>query len=137
MRKRQHTSVSSIMWRNLGSLSSSASHPSPPHMAVHELVDMSLLARASLAEREARKRGPKSRTNRVSIGKGKCSYVSCPAGVAGYSGPLVSRPTTRCIGCKGGKGAYYHLPCFFEVHSATCSDSVLAGAAETAESPGS
>ena len=34
----------------------------------------------------------------------------------GYNGPLCKRPQTRCQSCGEGHGAYYHLPCFFNVH---------------------
>ena len=89
----------------------------PARLAMHQLVDMSLLARASHAEQEATKRGRKTKHSRLSIPKAKCAYAECPANVAGYSGPLVARPTTRCISCREGRGSYYHLPCFFECHS--------------------
>ena len=43
------------------------------------------------------------------IDQGKCNYANCDIDV-----PL--QPQLRCGACNGGKGAYYHLPCFFATH---------------------
>ena len=116
----QSATLTSSSWRSFDALSSEASQSgvSPPaRLQMHELVDMGRLARASQAEKEAAKRGPKSKSNTLTVQKGKCAYDRCPANVLGYSGPLAARSSFRCNACLGGTGSYYHLPCFFECHS--------------------
>lgn len=83
-------------------------------MTEHELVDMSFVAREQEAQRKHR--GPKIKSSKLSIHKGVCAYQKCPVLDENYSGTLPKRPTTRCPSCQGGKGCYYHLPCFFSVH---------------------
>ena len=121
MRRRRNQALGSVVWRNLSSLSSSASiSPAATPAAarlVHELVDMSMVARAEKAREEQTKRGRKTKSNQLSISKGKCAHEGCPTHVEGYAGPLPARTTTRCVGCKDGKGAFMHLPCFFDSHS--------------------
>ena len=136
MRQRRSGHLSVNTWRSLASLraSSSASPATPARLAAHELVDMSLVARAEHAEQEASKRGRKTKSKWVSIPKGRCAFAECPTLAEDYSGPLPVRPTTRCNACREGKGAYFHLPCFFECHSCGGSSNPRHVAADT---PGS
>lgn len=78
----------------------------------HELVDLSTAVR----QKQCGKRGRPRLTSRLSIPKGKCFYDKCPRAVENYLGPLPKRPATKCMSCNHGKGAYYHLSCFFCVH---------------------
>ena len=114
--------VGGLSWRNLSSLgSTSISFASPtstqPRIVAHELVDTSIVIRAAALEKQKTKRGPKTKSENLCLRKGKCAYAECPVAQPGYTGLLVKRPTTRCNACKEGSGAYYHMPCFFAVHS--------------------
>ena len=71
----------------------------------HELVDMGDVTRAMGFRTKQAHEGPKKRKG---IPHGKCHYVNCPT-------PAKSSQK-RCQSCKGGTGAYYHLPCFFATH---------------------
>lgn len=84
----------------------------------HELIDLSV----SLRQAQCGKKGRPKLTKNLSIPKGKCHFSACPAAHAGYSGPLPKRPCTKCMSCCNGKGAYYHLQCFFRVHRCVLED---------------
>lgn len=84
------------------------------NMKEHELVDMSFVARELNLQK--RQRGPRRKTSSLPIHKGVCGFQDCPVLSRNYVGALVQRPTTYCQSCLGGKGSYYHLPCFFKVH---------------------
>ena len=137
MRKRRCLILSSGSWRNLSSLSNSVVSPATPaRLAVHELVDLALVLRASRVEEELRKRGPKSQTRRY-VSRGKCAYAECPANVEGYGGLLAARPGLHCNACREGLGAYYHLPCFFQCHSCGSSSNPRPVAVVAAQTLGS
>ena len=137
MRKRRCLTLSSGSWRNLSSLSNSMVSPATPaRLAVHELVDLNLVLRASRQEEELRKRGPKSKTRRY-VCRGKCAYAECPANVEGYGGLLAARSCLHCNACREGLGAYYHLPCFFQCHSCGSSSNPRPVADVAAQTPGS
>ena len=85
--------------------------------AEHELVDMGAVALA-LYEQDAAggSHGPRKQTvsltthvSRVSPQKGVCAYSQCQI-------VKPKRPQNRCFACRDGRGAYYHLQCFFAVH---------------------
>ena len=73
--------------------------------AEHELTDMGAVARKlDMQAKQARKK-----TKPASVKVGQCGYAGC-----GISKP--ARPQLRCGSCKDGKGAYYHMECFFATH---------------------
>ena len=78
------------------------------HQAEHELVDMGQLAKVLFQA----KKGRQSRKKRVFAKMGVCRFKDCPGPDKGWA----KRPTLRCGPCNKGKGAYYHLPCFFRTH---------------------
>ena len=71
--------------------------------AEHELVDMTEVAKGLFAA----KKGRKDRKKRVCYQRGKCMHEGCTK---------KARAKFRCPACGEGKGAFYHLPCFFKTH---------------------
>ena len=76
--------------------------------AEHELVDMGDVAKELFKS----KKGRKKKKKKVSSKKGKCAFEGCPGHAKGWT----KRPRFRCGACNSGKGAYYHIPCFFGCH---------------------
>ena len=83
-------------------------------VAEHELVDMGVVTRA---QGYSTKKGRAGRKTRKSIPNGTCAYDGCPKakGIA-KAKSWAKRPQTRCQACHKGRGAYYHMPCFFATH---------------------
>ena len=78
-------------------------------LAEHELVDMGNVTR-QLGFRT--KKAIAGRKRRKSVPNGVCNHDGCEGKAKGWS----KRPQLRCCACKDGKGAYYHLACFFATH---------------------
>ena len=78
--------------------------------AEHELVDMGKVA-LELKElnRQGGTRGPPKKAVRVSSLKVVCGYSQCAI-------EKPTRPQFKCLSCRDGGGAYYHIPCFFCCH---------------------
>ena len=74
--------------------------------AEHELRDMGKVARA-LDKSYPLYGGKKHRIKRGA----SCAYEGC-------EGPEdePKRPQHRCGACRDGRGAFYHLPCYFKCH---------------------
>ena len=77
--------------------------------AEHELVDCGDAVRKLGFRTTKAPQGPKKRKR---IPNGTCNYADCP----GVEGGLKKTTQLRCGACKDGKGAFYHLPCFFACH---------------------
>ena len=73
-------------------------------IAEHELIDMGAVAREVATKHHATKKSAMSKTK-----KGECAFAGCDI-------EKPKRPQLRCGACRGGEGAYYHLPCFFACH---------------------
>jgi hypothetical protein len=73
----------------------------------HELVDMGAVARLNQRTSPAGRKKAKAKTQ-----KGGCAYAHCTI-------TKPKRPQLRCGPCRGGEGAFYHLPCFFACHRVT------------------
>ena len=77
--------------------------------AEHELTDMGDVVRSLGFRTKKAPEGPKKRKH---VPNGVCNFDGCPGEAMGWA----KRPQLRCGGCKGGHGAFYHLPCFFQTH---------------------
>ena len=55
------------------------------------------------------------RKKRKRIPNGACAFDECPIRL-GEATSLSKTTQLRCAACKGGKGAFFHLPCFFASH---------------------
>ena len=76
-------------------------------LAEHELVDMGIVALKQKAKaRGSRGYASKQRAPRQ---KGVCGLHGCKI-------TKPKRPQLRCCACNNGRGAYYHMECFFKVH---------------------
>ncbi len=72
-------------------------------IAEHSVVDMAVVAKE--LNEKCKRRGGKI----YYVKKRKCSYAECK-----ITKPKLGR--YFCGACRGGKGRYYHLPCFNETH---------------------
>ena len=93
----------------------------PAHTALnaqHKLLDMSSLARVAadaepVGKGRGRGHGARKRQRAGQDGqRGVCRYENC----------CISEPARskyKCLQCRDGKGAFYHLDCFFSAHKAT------------------
>ena len=109
---RQRTPVGMCIMQAQVTNSAEYCSPASAHVMArteHELVDMGEVTRALGFRTCKAKKGPKKRKG---IPKGTCFYTDCP----GVDGGLKKTTQLRCTSCKDGKGAYYHLPCFFRTH---------------------
>jgi hypothetical protein len=88
-----------------GLLSPASSHLQK--ITEHELVDMGAVARELYKTTPAGRRKANARTQ-----KGVCAYEHCNI-------TTPKRPQERCGSCRGGRGAFYHMPCFFACHRVT------------------
>ena len=61
-----------------------------------------------LGKKKRAKKAPKGPKARKSIPNGPCHYAGCQEDT--------KTSQLRCNACKGGKGAFYHLPCFHASH---------------------
>lgn len=112
---RRRSPVSLCIVRSQATNSSDLCTPANARVArltEHELVDMSLAARAIAAK----KKGPTRATRKLPLHQGVCAYVGCPAASKDYKGPLPKRSLNFCQSCNEGRGSYYHQQCFFAVH---------------------
>ena len=101
-------------------ITNTADHVSPASAhgssrAEHELVDCGHAVREQGFRTQKPHDGPKKRK---AVPYGKCSYAECPVR---KKKKTALNPTTqlRCMSCKDGKGAWYHVPCFFACHRCT------------------
>lgn len=69
----------------------------------HELVDMGQVRKGAQALSES---GTRARTSTST-----CAYPGCPM-VTGAQ----KRAPFKCFQCRDGKGAYFHVACFFKCH---------------------
>ena len=88
--------------------------PNPPASAQpkvqrrreHRLVNMGVIGRAAVATGRGITKGAINK--RAKRPKGTCIYIGCPW--------PDSTSQYRCPSCTEGKGAWYHLECFFDCH---------------------
>ena len=85
-------------------------NPSTQAEREHKLVNMGDIGRAAVK----RKQGLQKKTihKKARRCKGSCNYGDCPT--------PSKTSQLRCMACNGGKGAYYHLDCFFDTHHCFC-----------------
>ena len=56
------------------------------------------------------------RKKRKRIPNGACVFDECPIKLGDPDTELAKTTQLRCPSCAGGKGAFYHLPCFHACH---------------------
>ena len=70
---------------------------------IHELVDMRHVAKAEQASTGS--------AGRVRARTSTCGFPGCPMPIGAQK-----RAPFKCFQCRDGKGAYYHVACFFKCH---------------------
>ena len=85
--------------------------------AEHKLIDMSILAKAAadiepIGKGRGRGMSARKRQRACQDGqRGVCRLEGCTTEPA--------RVRYKCLQCRDGKGAFYHLDCFFKAHKVT------------------